>query len=56
VLNGGTADLAIYIAQPALVSKLNREELGALLAQIKMLEGVVMTPLTQKVTFSLNGL
>jgi hypothetical protein len=45
VLNGGTTDLAIYIAQPTLVSKLNREELGALLAQIKMLEGVVMARL-----------
>jgi len=45
MLNGHSIELATYLAQPALVSKLNREELGALLAQIKTLEGVVLARL-----------
>lgn len=45
MLNGHGIDLADYLEQPTLVSRLNREELGTLLAQIKALEGVVMARL-----------
>ena len=46
MLNGhGNIDLAVFLTQPALAAKLSRAELAELFAQIKALEGVVLSRL-----------
>jgi excisionase family DNA binding protein len=44
-LNGNIVDIKPYLARPALVDELSREELAALLEQLKALEGKVMARL-----------
>ena len=49
-LNGKVVDIAPYLARPQLVDGLNREELAALLEEVKGLEGRVMARLLLGVT------
>jgi hypothetical protein len=44
-INSNVIDLSRYLARPNLVDALNREELAALLAELKALEGKVMARL-----------